>query len=483
MEYRTIEGVELVTVGMEWPASTGPVTFTFEHLADAAAAANDDPHVVVPRLKLGHESEINGELNVIDPFAAIGDAAPAFGKVTNLRLSNDGAVLLGDYAEMPDWLADAAPSAFPNRSIEAQFDVTTEGGKHYTMVLTGVALLGAYLPAVTDLDDLERLMIEGPDLEATAATQSPKEGRMSESTAASISAGTIRERFNFEWTLDNEVEQDTYWWWCRDVRVEPNEVIADDDEGGIWSVSYETDGKDIVTFGEPVRVREDFVPVNASAGAVLARFRQRTDQQVLASNLERPEKPAPGTTAASQPDNEENDMPEIDLEKLRARLGLPDDATEEQINAALAEDETPVEESPEGDEKPEETPADEEDDEGVEARGVTLDEDAHAELKADAKAGREARQTQLKAERDKIVDDAVGAGKFPPSAKAAYRDQLERGGEIETKTREFISKLAKDTVPVGKERGEVDSEVSASAGLPGAWFPEINDGATGTEED
>jgi Mu-like prophage I protein len=497
MEYRTIEGVELVTVGMEWPASTGPVTFTFEHLADAMAAANDDPHIISPRGKLGHESEVNGELNVIDPFAALGDAAPAFGKYVNLRLDNDGAVLLGDWIEIPAWLADAAPSAFPNRSIEATFDVTTEGGKHYTMVITGVASLGAYLPAVSDLEDLEQFMVSGPDLDAVAATQSPEEGRMPESTAASIDVGTIRQRFNWEWTTDNDTEHDTYWWWARSVRVDPLEIIADDDEGGLYLIPISTDGKDEITFGEPVPVREEFVPVAASAEGVAATVRQRVDQQVLATELERPEKPAP-KTAASQPDPQEDEM-SIDLDKLRGRLGLPDDATEEQINEALAkEPETPAEPtepvtpSDEIPAEPETTPAEPE---PIAASAelpdgmVAVPAGKWAEVQAGAKAGGELASTTEIKRRDDTIAAAVKAGKVPPSEKEALCNMHEspatRAAFYTLLTADVKDGgLAKGLVPVS-ELGEAGSdEVSASAGLPGNWFPELaTTGASGAKED
>ena len=469
MDYKTVTGVEIATVGMEWRASTGPFTCTFEHLADAMTAANDDPHIQIPRLKLGHTSEINGEMRTVDPFAALGDGAPAFGAVTNLRLENSGAVLVGDYIEVPEWLADALPSAYRNRSMECRQMVTTDGGKQYSAVISAVALLGPVIPAISDLADLERFLIEGPgDDVLNAASETPEEGRMTPTAELSIATGTIRERFNFDWATSEPIDGlDTYWWWCRDVRVDPMEIIADDDEGGCWSVPFTTDGKDEVTFGEPVKVREEFVPINASVGKVAASVHQRNSQRVLASGLERPDKPAPTTNAAT-PQTGDNEMTEtVDLAALRERLSLPADATEEQINEALKAEETPetpeVPETPE--EQPEETPEPEAPAEGVQARGVTVDRDALTQLQSDATAGREARQTQLSAERTSLIEAAVGKGKFPPAAAAAYREQLDKGGEIEASTRKFIEGLPDNTVPVeetGVATTEADSGVMAS---------------------
>jgi hypothetical protein len=443
MEYVTVTGVEIATVGMEWRASTGPFTCTFENLADAATAANDDPLIITPRLKLGHTSMINGEARIVDPFAELGDGAPAFGRVINLRLESAGAKLVGDFIEVPEWLGEALPSAYPGRSMECRQFVDTEGGKHYSAVISAVSLLGPIEPAIKDLADLERFLIEGPTAAEIAAATTPEEGRMSETIDASVATGTIRERFNWDWAMGNPIDDvDTYYWWCRDVRVDPNEVIADDTEGGTWSVPFETDGKDEVTFGTPVQVREEFVPIAASAEGVAAAVRQRVDQRVLASNLERPEKPAPKPAASAQPDNEEDTM---DAKAIRDSLGLAEDATDEEVIAkgqelreAATEGET--EETTETTEAAEvETP---------EPVAASVDPAALEDLKSDAAAGRVARTTQLKAERDGIIETALKAGKFPPVSAASYRDQLEKGGDIEASTRKFLDELAEGVVPV-----------------------------------
>jgi hypothetical protein len=170
MDYVTIAGVELGSVGMRWHAGTGDVTFTFEHLADVMRAANDDPHIQPPRVKIGHYSKVNGDAPDFDPFTALGD-------VINLQLTNDGATLVGDLIEVPDWLGFAAPSAYPARSGEWIWDVETPGGKRYSCVMTALALLGVALPAVQDLDDLTRLMVDGPQIAPTATGRARDAGR------------------------------------------------------------------------------------------------------------------------------------------------------------------------------------------------------------------------------------------------------------------------------------------------------------------
>lgn len=162
-DYLTLPDVELITLGIDWPAHPEPATFTLENMVDAMVAANDDPLIRLPRVKVGHvqwQPDHSGGFGDHDPFW---DGEPAFGSASNLRLNNAGSKLLADLIEVPDWLATAAPSAWPNRSIEWDWNVETEGGKRYSMVITAVGLLGTRQHAVKDLADLRRLLDQGPD--------------------------------------------------------------------------------------------------------------------------------------------------------------------------------------------------------------------------------------------------------------------------------------------------------------------------------
>lgn len=433
-----LRGVEIATAGMDWPASTGTVTLTMEHLADAVRAANEDPHVQVPRVRLGHTSDLNDGMPQHDPFAALGDAEPSFGRFVNLRLTNGGAVLLGDMTDVPEWLALSAPSAFPNRSMEASWNVTTEGGKSYRMVVTAVSLLGTELPAVRDLADLASFITGGPD--------ALKETSMS--TSLSVSTDRVRKAFNYEWATDddNDFEGSTYWWWARDIRLDPNEVVADDDEGNLYVIPFSTDGDDTVTFGEPVKVRQTYVPVTAAA------------------SFTRPKKATP-TAANGRPDPEENTMDDKVRDFLVAQGIDPAAATEDQTNAAsvyvAAGFDIPKAPAAEV----VETPADDEVvDEVRDADPIAAAQSAAFSTLTDEvkelRAREEKREQDAAAARkDKSVKDAVQAGRISPAERAHYRDLLdvdeERAGAL-------LSALPEGRIPLAA-RGESPDPVSASS--------------------
>lgn len=137
---RTIPSVELVKCG-RWQASTGEFAPTPADLA-AAVAAHRAGVLRKPVIHLGHDR-------------ALGDAAPALGYVDNLRLADGGQTIVGDLVNVPAAVAALIPRAYPDRSIEALLDYTAADGTAYSMVLTGLALLGAAAPAVETLRSLQ----------------------------------------------------------------------------------------------------------------------------------------------------------------------------------------------------------------------------------------------------------------------------------------------------------------------------------------
>jgi hypothetical protein len=151
-ERRTRTGVEIARVG-RYDLSTGTHEFTKAQLAAAVAHAADR----APRIGIGH----------IDPRfnPATHDGDPAFGRVVNLRLDQDGNVLVGDFDGMAAWLDENLDVAYPGRSIEARV-------KGDDMQITAVKLLGTTPPGISTLKDL-----------ASAIAASVADGETSEADA------------------------------------------------------------------------------------------------------------------------------------------------------------------------------------------------------------------------------------------------------------------------------------------------------------
>lgn len=139
---RTIRGVELVRAGT-WSISTGEWTVTPDDLA-AAVQAHRAGVLRKPVLKLGHN----------DPRF---DGGPALGRIDNLRLTDGGATLVGDFVDVPASVAACLPHSYPSRSVEALIDYTAPDGTVWPLVLTAVALLGETAPGIETLADLTDL--------------------------------------------------------------------------------------------------------------------------------------------------------------------------------------------------------------------------------------------------------------------------------------------------------------------------------------
>lgn len=450
----TIPNIELVSVG-QWEAMTGPVEFTMADL-EAMVAALSDPAVHDPRLRIGHTGPVTAEES-----AGGFEEQPAFGRFVNARI--EGSSIFADAAGVPGWLADILPAAFPSRSVEVYWDVKTAAGRVHPAVLTSVALLGVSMPAVETLEDLKLAFgaetPEGVTFTYSGKVAASKGEAMPERVAASVASDDVRSSF---W---NDFAQDEYyWWWLCELYVSPTVVIADDDEGGYWSVPYTVSG-DTVTWGEPVQVKRQYVEVEG--GKVAASATARTTPVVFASAaLSRP------TDRVRAAKTEGASMTDEHRKTLASKLGLAADATVEQINAKLQEDaladEPEADETPdEGDETPE---TDETSDDPESPQGVVVDQAALAALREDARLGREAREEQLSTERKAYVAAAVKAGKFPPTSVPSYLAQLERGGEVEKATRQFIDKLAAGVVPV-TELGHAPEP--GAQGTEPEWFQQF----------
>lgn len=139
-DLRTIPGVELAKVG-RWEAMTGVFRVTKADLR-SAVEAHQAGVLRKPVIKIGHDDDR--------------DTDPAMGYVDNLRLTNDGNTLVGDFVNVPARLAALIPLAYPERSVEAFVDYYEQStGRTWPLIIDAIALLGATGPAISELQSLQ----------------------------------------------------------------------------------------------------------------------------------------------------------------------------------------------------------------------------------------------------------------------------------------------------------------------------------------
>lgn len=453
---KTVANVPMISTGIEYPLASGLTTFTEEDLADAVAAF-DDPAIHAARTKIGH---VDPRFNAtIGPDGIPRDGEPSLGSWQNCRLSDDLQTIYGDIVGCPAWLADIMGTAFPSRSVEGNFDVTTVTGHTWRLVIESVALLGVIGPGVTTLDDLPILFSDdGPGVEVIEA----KEGEpMSVAVAArrgAVAAAGVNAAVNIE-----DVRRDYYdqleagqmWWWVRAMYVDPFELIVDDDEGGLYRVPFDPTA-DPITFGEAKQVVIQYVDApktkaSASLRASLAGALRPAGPQ--ASYTSRSES-RPGTQVQGGA---------MTPEQLRESLGLPADATAEQVAARTAEimnanepEPTPAPEpvtTPPAAQAPEPEPEPTPEPELAPVAGsvqvpegmVLVDGDAWKAVQANAQAGADVASKQALEHKDRTLKAAVKAGKFPPAALKRYDGAWDLDPEG---TEALLDLLPDDSVPI-----------------------------------
>lgn len=476
-----LEDIPVLETGIDYPASTGAISLTPEMLAEAVLS-QDDPHVQPPRIKIGHsDNPINDDLQQLweDVNDGRDESKPAMGTINNLRTENNGHTLVGDYWGMPAWLADILATAYPARSIEGGHWHNTANGKEYSFTIEAVSFLGVVGPGCTSLDDLQVLFSEeGPKVTVIEMAR-PK--TQQEGTPVPVELQTnvadIRRAF-----YDDFAQGDRYWWWDRELLVDPFEFIVEDpDEGQLYVVPFTVNGEgaDNVEFGEPAPVRVEYKPDEKASEPVAANrpllsVRLNRAGTVLAVN-DKPER------EQSPPANQEDET----MDSVRERLGLPEDATEEQVLQAVADlqaagsDPAAADDPPAADPDPDDNDDDDSedaDDDEVEAPEgdgtVKVDAEEFATLRRQAQEGATARSEQVAAHRATVLAGAQSEGRFPPSRLAHWQRQYEADPEgTETLLTASVEEggLAPGTVPVTEVGGSPAGDEASTAYDP-SWL-------------
>jgi hypothetical protein len=507
-----VTNVPLISTGIEYPLMTGPTTFTETQLADAVTAMKEDPAIVEPRIKLGHTSGYNELL--------VGDAEQAFGRIdaSTVYLGDNNQTIYGDYTGLPEWLARVMGMAYPNRSIEGNFDVETVTGRKYELTITAVSLLGVYWPGCQVLEDLPTWygseIPDGVEFSNEMAAQLAAGGdgmpaiRKKKIQADADTSKIRRQFYDQAMSGDLQVPDGTnpYWWWIRGERVSDAQgmylIVEDEDNGELYRVDVTVDG-DEITFGEGRAVTVQYPEKTAAARAAVVAGMALADSAVVV-HASRADTGGPETTTKGA----SKKMDDAKRKQLAASCGLPEDASEEQIKARLKQIRAAADDAEAGDEldrKPNEEGADDRvddpdkeppahqtppgtapsgtkptgaeptGDDDVEAGTVRVDKSVWEQTSADAALARKHENDRIKARQSEKVEAAIKATKIPPARREHYVKLMAADEEGTTQLLESLQAGAVPLRELGGSGGGGDGEmdVNAAKGLPDEWFPEL----------
>ncbi|MFN2346745.1 MAG: hypothetical protein ABR616_13665 [Dermatophilaceae bacterium] len=293
-----------------------------------------------------------------------------------------------------------------------------------------------------------------------------RERNLSMKVTASTTVDDIRKLFYATMAKGQE------FWWVREVRLDPLELIIDDDEGGLFRVPVSMEGNK-ASFGQIQPVRMEYVA--ATSKMVAASWRGP-------SQAGRPRKSKrPGA-------NVQGSSMQLSDAALR-KLGLDPEAelTDEDIEAAvLALDTGESDDSGESAEDTEDDASEESEDDGAEVEDapapeqaaatipdgfVLMDKATLADLQSGVAAARRIEQEQRETEQRQFLENAVRAGKFPRARLEHYKQAWAADPQG---TRELITKLSPGLVPLA-EVGSVAAtlgggdDTEEQSGYPANW--------------
>lgn len=477
-----VAGVELIQAGT-WNLSTGPTTFTVDDLYSAVAAL-ECPAVRRPILKLGHDGNH-------------GQGEACLGYIDHMAVADNGMTLIGDYAGMPAWLADQTSdgdsvlaSALPDRSIEGEFDFRCGLGHTHPFVVLAVALLGVDMPGVSTLASLQGIADAygvqvaasklpeptGTRVVVTATNQeTPMPNPRPAQVTATVTSTDITRAFY------NSPMGESWDRWIVQLELEPLGVIYSDDESGSYFYVPVTlgsgDGTEAVEFGEPQERVMQFAPKQAAAAAGRPPIRFATKAESRpdappAASLEAPHSPA--VTPASGP-SQPGEEPVVafsdeQLITLRQRLGIAEDADEATILAALDE---ALEERAE---PPAAVPTQSTPTTEVPTGMTLVESDVLNELQVAARSGAEARAQQLREDRDRSLEAAIGDGRITPARREHWAQSWDADPEGARLT---LASLPAGLVPVGTAPGYTGGDTAI---IDDTWFAGIPVPATASLE-
>lgn len=292
--------VEIVRAGGPYfgaGSAAGGDHVTVDDLRSAAASYAALRDELWPPVKLGHNDEQAATREEYGDLL-LSDGAPALGWLDNIRVEGIG--LYADLRKVPKTVAALVRAgAYRARSIEFWRGYRDRAGKRHPMVITGLALLGARLPAVRGLEE----MVQALYADAPSPTEQDQTGRRTALTTAGPRAYAVASDYL------PLADADRPW----DEAAALSRVLA-------WAGATDgaTDGTDAGPLSEPVlaRLRTAFLLWDDGGGESLGDFHHLV-ADVVGDRL----RAVPAAVyAAAEAINRSGDTGH-DAERAKARLG------------------------------------------------------------------------------------------------------------------------------------------------------------------
>jgi hypothetical protein len=419
----TVPGVEIASVGY-WNISNADDWHPSAEELASAVAALDCPAVRRPTLKFGHTG-------------VPGEGDPSIGLVDDLRLTDDGQTLVGDFVGVPGWLASAddegrsvIASAYPDRSGEFQRDYVCQLGHVHPFVVHAVALLGVVRPGIGTLESLYDLYAKAPAIEEITVANAPI--ALAGTTTDEVRKAYYNGPAASNWAL-----------WIREMYVEPAELIVQDDStDSLLRVPYTLGADGSIEFGDGQPVKVEYISARAAGETPVLAFASRAEARTALAHQ------SPSAAQAEVTEGKEGAMPTL-KEGLAQKLGISADADDETTLKAL--DEALSERADEG-AGPGSVVADEPSAEQLVAAAakagmVLVDRAQFDQTVQAAQQGATAFQNQVREGDKALVEAAIKDGKFPPVQRDHYLGLLEVD---RARTTTLIDQMAKGFVPLAE---------------------------------
>lgn len=276
-------------------------------------------------------------------------------------------------------------------------------------------------------------------------------------------------------------DREESWGWVVEFEAGTDGLAAiyEDGQGDMWRIPITVAADDSISLGEAVPVRMVFVqttddgrsaPLAASLAAAgsrrtIARFAPADPTSVRTTRTATDTRLTVSTTTTDE--DEETSMDEETLAHLRQRYGLAEDATSEDILAAVAaaqpdptDDDDPADPAPTDDD-----PEEEEGAAGPAAATVTVSARRFRDMETQLAqlAARDANRTEAeqRTHRDQVIAGAVSTGRITPAERQSWRDALD---EAPVATEQLIAGLQPQRrvplVEIGSSDG-ADDDVEA----------------------